>query len=277
MENRKIPEKLINLAGNIYYIQMHRQNAHKEKTGSCQIKGLIKEMSLKHANIAIDIIMKAAKELDSKDKKEAFYELMGNNHVIMAAVYKIRNEFFDSAIDVLCEKEGLPELDIGMPSEYAMIKLCELTDSGECSRLQRALDILMKHGDNLIIIDKNGIEQSNASYLGLSKDDIYSLQLLTRTDKWDLNEFYKFLKESIYGSIHSFYKANEKYIYYFSIYNLHAIIFSIATYIDRNKINKSVYREEKIHKIKESIDELKKANKIVITNSFLNSNIYIMI
>ncbi|OAG31265.1 hypothetical protein NEIG_02659 [Nematocida sp. ERTm5] len=61
----------------------------------------------------------------------------------------------------------------------------------------------MKHGDNLTTVNKNGLKQSNASKLGISKDDIKSLQLLAKTDRWSSIEFSDFLVESIYTSIHT--------------------------------------------------------------------------
>ncbi|EIJ92494.1 uncharacterized protein NEPG_02644, partial [Nematocida parisii ERTm1] len=89
----------------------------------------------------------------------------------MACVYISRKKFFDPSINVLCEKAGLQELDDKMTSEGTFGKLCELTESGECSRLQRALDILAKHGDNLAIVDRGMIKPLNASSLEITDDD----------------------------------------------------------------------------------------------------------
>ncbi|KAI5168032.1 hypothetical protein NEIRO03_2363 [Nematocida sp. AWRm78] len=259
---KRIPDKLINLANNIYYIQLNHRSINTHAYNN-----KIKNECLKHAGMVIDIIMKAAKELDSKDKREAFYELMGNNHMIIAEVY-MRNIFdFNYAINVLCRNEGLPKLDIEMPSEDVMLKLCELTESKECSRLQRAFDILMKHGDNLI--EDIWIKQSNASNLGLSRDDVKSLQLLARTDKWNKEHFIEFLKESIYDSI----SVTEKPARCSSIYDLYITVLNMAIIYENNQ-NIEAYKKENLDKIKEFLDEMKNTDKLSIKSRISDSKIF---
>ncbi|EIJ89386.1 hypothetical protein NEPAR06_0468 [Nematocida parisii] len=273
MENGKKINSLTNLASNIYCIQMYQWNKYMKKPGIKPSKSLIEEKSVNYAYMVIDTIMEVAEELGSEDKKQAFYELMENNHIIMAGVYKIRNEFYNSDINVLCEKAGLPELDDKMTSEDAMIKLCELAESKNCSRLQKALDILVKHGDDLIIVDKDGME-SNASNLGLKNDDIKSLQLLTRIDTWGIGDFSEFLMSSVYGSIYNFYNNNRDNNIYFSLYNLYVTVFDMSTYIDENKIDIEAYKKENISKIKEYLNELTTIKSFGVINPVPNSKIY---
>ncbi|KAI5185029.1 hypothetical protein NEIRO03_1911 [Nematocida sp. AWRm78] len=280
MKNEKTIDALTNLVDNIYCVQLCQRYAYMSMKGMNIIENdnLIKEKSSMHACMVIDIIMEEAEKLDSKDKKEAFYELMRNNHMIIALLYKYRKKFYDNSINVLCEKEHMPKLYDKITAEDAMIKMCELTDSGECSRFQRALDILVKHGNNLSIVDENGIEHSNASKLGISKDDIYSLQLLTKIDKWVGNELIEFLIYSIYGSIYSFYKNNIPIKPYFSIYSLYSTVFSMAIYIDENEnelgIGLEEYKKIVREKIKKALDELKTINSIECRNTILDCKMY---
>ncbi|OAG32774.1 hypothetical protein NEIG_02261, partial [Nematocida sp. ERTm5] len=134
---KRIPDRLINLANNIYYIQLHQRGMRAYVNKNKNDDNSIKNKSLRHARMIIDIIMKVAEELDSEDKREAFYMLMENNHIIIAGEYAVERDLFNPAINILCKKERLPELDAKMTSNDAMFKLCELTESKECSRLQR--------------------------------------------------------------------------------------------------------------------------------------------
>ncbi|OAG32828.1 hypothetical protein NEIG_02444 [Nematocida sp. ERTm5] len=268
---KRIPDKLINLANNIYYIQLRLWREKYSNSNNKIMDNSIEEMSLKHAGMVIDIIMKAAKELDSKDKKEAFYELIGNNHMIIAEVYTHNRHFFNSAINKLCEKECLAELDAKMTSNDAMFKLCELTESKECSRLQRVFDILMKHGDNLTTVDKNGIKQSNASKLGISKDDIKSLQLLAKTDKWGKFDFLEFLIFPIYLSIRTR-KKNGAPKFNFIIYDLYDIILDMA--ILEENIDIETYKKKNIERIKRYLNDLKNKDRVVIRFKNKDSKIY---
>ncbi|KAI5185028.1 hypothetical protein NEIRO03_1910 [Nematocida sp. AWRm78] len=271
--NIKPPKPLANLETNILYIQVNQRKCLSESRSKDKVITEIRK-SLAHTYHIIDIIMKVGRDLDSEDKRKAFYELMGNNHVIMATVYKIRKEFFNSAINVLCEKEGLPELDAKMTSENAMIELCELTDSGECSRLQRALDILMKHGSNLTIVDESGIEQSNLCELDINKDDIKSLQLLTKTSTWNATALSEFLMCSIYGSIFCEATSSNNVLNY-SIYNLYNIVFIMA--VEGNNTDLETYKKQNIDRIKRYLNGLKNKDILGVRSTIRPSHIYINI
>ncbi|KAI5186468.1 hypothetical protein NEIRO03_2298, partial [Nematocida sp. AWRm78] len=196
----EIPEPLEHLAYNLLYIQIYNRIIYR----NINYNGIIYIITscINHIDIVIGILMDVAEDLNNTDKKQAFYRLIGNNHRIMICAYKYRSIFYDSSINILCKSINIPELYEEITSEDAMVKLCELTSSGECSRLQNALNILMKYGDNLTIPDKNGAEHSNIDNLGICDDDIYSLYLLTRTDKYDSIQFMEFFKDSIYNLIY---------------------------------------------------------------------------
>ncbi|EIJ89018.1 hypothetical protein NEPAR06_0398 [Nematocida parisii] len=196
---------------------------------------------------------------------------MENNHGIMADSYKIRRTFFDSSIKILCNSIKISELDDKMTSGNAMIKLCELTESGECSKLQKALDILMKYGDNLIITDMNGTKHSNADNLGITNDDIKLLHLLTRTYVWNNTNFSEFFKNSIYGSIYIKTKNNEKSLFY-SICNLYGAVFDMHTTISIEDTES--YKTYNINKIKKHLNQLQNKKIIDIHNNILESDIF---
>ncbi|KAI5167656.1 hypothetical protein NEIRO03_2206 [Nematocida sp. AWRm78] len=278
----EIPEPLANLAYNILYKKVDFWDSsytildYDEEN----IRSKLEEFT-EHIDMIVDIIMKAAEELDSEDKKDAFYRLMGNNHAFVADAYVIREEeeFFNSSINILCEKAGIQELDKQITQKDIMVKLCELTESKECSRLQRVLDIIMKHGDNLTIKDENGIKQSNADNLGITKDDIYSLQLLTKTGRWDIWNFINFLT-IIYNSIYvkdnkSFFSLKQSVgidndnCLIFPIYGLYNTV-NYMSIDDNDEIdipNKELYKKQNTNKIKKYLKQILNKKRIDISNT----------
>ncbi|KAI5168215.1 hypothetical protein NEIRO03_2489, partial [Nematocida sp. AWRm78] len=217
-----LEESLESLAYNIFYTQIYyRIDNYKN-----DIITEINESSNLTRTI-IGIIKESAEELD-EDKKQAFYKLIGNNYMIMASLYKYRKNFYDSSINILCKKADVQKLHGKITLKTPMVKLFELTESEECSRLQRVLDILMKYGNNLIITGKYGIKRSNHNELGLSNDDIYSLSLLTKIDINHDGFIMKFMK-SIYGLTNI--KEGIDHVYN-PIYNLHSIIYNISNDTD---------------------------------------------
>ncbi|EIJ89488.1 uncharacterized protein NEPG_00985 [Nematocida parisii ERTm1] len=151
----ELPESIEHLAYNLLYIQIYNRIIYR----NINYNGIISIITdcINHIDIIIDIIMSVAEGLNSTHKKQAFYRLMGNNHRIMVCAYKYRSIFYDSSINILCKSINISELYEEITSEDGMVKLCELTSSGDCSRLQNALNILMKYGDNLTTPDEYGI------------------------------------------------------------------------------------------------------------------------
>ncbi|EIJ87084.1 hypothetical protein NEQG_02724, partial [Nematocida parisii ERTm3] len=141
------------------------------------------------------------------------------------------------------------------------LKLYELTESGECSRLQRVLDILIKHGDKLTIVDKDGEEQSNASDLKLTDDDIYSFQLLARTERSDFDSFtYDIINGLIYNLIQV--QDKDKKLHtsiawlYYTIYKMSTMEHGFSLGKDENK-----------DRIKTFLDQLKNVKIIGILDN----------
>ncbi|KAI5127420.1 hypothetical protein NEPAR04_0899 [Nematocida parisii] len=253
---KDLPEPLTNLAYNIFYKQIYNRNIecdYNEDTAISAIKDSIAQIYA-----IIDVIKEGAEALESEDQKKAFYKLMENNHMIMAAVYRNRKNFYDSSINILREKAGISELDEEITSKDAIIKLCELTESKKCSRLQRVLNILMKHDDNLTITDENGIEQSNICDLRLTNDDIYSLQLLARTKDSDFFNFtHCIIHNLIYESIYV--QDNDKDLHN-SIWELYYTIYKM--FIMRNGF--SLDKDNNKDTIKTCLDQLKNMKNIVV-------------
>ncbi|EIJ94621.1 hypothetical protein NEPAR06_0113 [Nematocida parisii] len=254
---KDLPEPLTNLAYNIFYMQIYN------RTFFCDYKDIISEIndSITQTSEIIDMIKEEAEALNSGSKKEAFYKLISNNHSIMASVYRHRKNFYDSSINVLCEKADRSELGEEIPSEDAILKLYELTESGECSRLQKVLDILIKHGDKLTIVDKDGEEQSNVSDLKLTDDDIYSLQLLARTERSDFDSFtYDIINGLIYNLIQV--QDKDKKLHtsiawlYYTIYKMSTMEHGFSLGKDENK-----------DRIKTCVDQLNNMESIDIIDN----------
>ncbi|KAI5168214.1 hypothetical protein NEIRO03_2488 [Nematocida sp. AWRm78] len=268
---KKLPESLATLAHNALYIQIY----NKIKRMEYNEDGIISRVKdiLKYTDLVIDIIKEAAKELDSDSKKQAFYKLIMDNHMFMLVVYNIRRDFYNSSIFKVCNSiHNMPELYNLISSEDAMVKLCQLTESEKYSRLQRALDILMKHGDNLIITDANGVEHSNHTELGLSNDDIYSLSLLTSVQDWsDPNYFTRFMIGSIYRSINVKIEGDEDYMYN-PIYSLYSTLFCI--FVEKNIPNLELYKKENIDILKEYLKQILTIERLSVTNEIMDTEIY---
>ncbi|KAI5167655.1 hypothetical protein NEIRO02_2147 [Nematocida sp. AWRm79] len=277
-----VQEPLANLAYNILFKQLFHRIIHRNYTEDSIISKVYN--ALIHINSIVDIIKELGDELDSDDKKEAFYNLIGNSYLLMAEGYIFRKKLLDLAIDKLCEKEGISKLDDKITSNNAMNKLCELTESKDSCRFKRALDILVKHGDNLIITDENGEEHSNISNLGITEDDIYSLQLLTKANDYDINNFIYFLDGSVSNSM-----WNRGYLRLFLLYNnlvirmdkndlyfyiclLYVNVFNMFTYTSDNILDIESYKEKNRNTIKNYLNQIfkKRIEDISIGNENLS-------
>ncbi|KAI5167494.1 hypothetical protein NEIRO03_2031 [Nematocida sp. AWRm78] len=267
-----LPEPLTNLAYNIFYKQIYDRFWELK----CKKEDIISKIkkSLANTDAIIDIIKKIAEdEFNDKDKEQAFYRLIGNNHMLMASVYIIRKDFYNSSIDILRKDLKMPKLDQKATIPIAIIELCGLTESKDCSRLQRALEILMKHGDNLIIRDNNGVKQSNADNLGLSNDDIYSLYLLTKTHEWEHMDFTDFLYHSIYRSIniqHNDENIDEQSLEY-SIISLYNILYNMS--LMQSDIS-DTSKEENRNEIKKCINQLKNIKSMSVNDDIIRTYAY---
>ncbi|EIJ89373.1 hypothetical protein NEPAR06_0480 [Nematocida parisii] len=265
----EVSEQLNILGYNLLYIQIY--NMFKYINIECDYNGivLIIKNCLHHACNIISAI-KMGSGILNKHKKEAFYDLIRDNQLIIIEVYKLRRKFYDYSINKLCNNEGVPELSNEITSQCAMIKLFELTESDDYSRLQRALDILIKYGDILIITDKYGLTRSNASKLGLTRDDMYSLQLLTRLDRSYISNLYEFLKESVYNIIGVFgLKFDEV-----TLYNLYTKIFNMSKQVAIKEVEYIKYINDSANEIKMYVKELKAMEGIGKLNIFKSTEIY---
>ncbi|KAI5183763.1 hypothetical protein NEIRO03_1337 [Nematocida sp. AWRm78] len=195
----ELPGPLENLAYNALSMQLFQRTAHINKWNKSIIISIVNK-SINHIKLVMRIVMDLAEELQDSDKKEAFYNLIGENHIVMANSYILGADSFNSIINNMCKEANIKQLNHNLSAEKAMAMLSNRAKSKTCSRLQTALNILMKCTSGLTVSDKNEIGYPNATELKTSNDDIYSLQLLEKISS--LHNMPNFLCDSVYKSIY---------------------------------------------------------------------------
>ncbi|EIJ87357.1 hypothetical protein NEPAR06_0934 [Nematocida parisii] len=138
--------------------------------------------SIKIAKHIVADILNASTIITDEEMKMKYYNMMNNNYLIGMEIYKSRHDFFYKIIRQIATNQDVKPAGIKRNSSTALNSLIMPTESKDCSRLQRAWDIITKHGEALDILNQEGNEESNMAKLGLSKDDIYSLYLFTNAD-----------------------------------------------------------------------------------------------
>ncbi|EIJ88053.1 hypothetical protein NEPAR06_1001 [Nematocida parisii] len=255
-----IPVPLRKLAYNMIFIEVFKRTEMGYRYTYNDILTVIKD-SINYIGIIMNIIINIAEDLQDNYKKEVFYRVMGNNHMIIAAVYQHRNDFFCDTIDKLCEIHKIKKLDYKLYSDDALIGLFESNKYKKCSRLKRALDILMKYGDNLIIRDNNGNEKSNARKLGISNDDIKSLQLLRRVHQEDVFS----IISVVYDSIHI---KNKNWNETVSIFWLYLFMLKLSIFMDIKEDILSHKSTKTVDIIKQYLKNMENVeNTLIIKNS----------
>ncbi|OAG30730.1 hypothetical protein NEIG_00242 [Nematocida sp. ERTm5] len=206
----EIPEELVNLAYNIFYIKLFDRVMDKPISNYKDIIISEANESIKSAGMIINTVIKTANQLKGFSIAKGFYNCIKNNPIIMAAGYKIRQRIFNSFINTLCEKEGIPELDDKITKKEANTILAVFEKSKLCCRAQTALHIVMKHCNVINITDENQIKQLSADGLGISRHDIETLQLFQRANPISGDEFLTTLnndddciKPILYNSLHT--------------------------------------------------------------------------
>ncbi|OAG33246.1 hypothetical protein NEIG_00996 [Nematocida sp. ERTm5] len=152
-------------------------------------------MVIQNTELLMDNIQKAADmKIESASEKAAYYDMVNENHIITALAYSYRPNFLYNIVRTIDSKRIDARL-INTDCPAILDSLFEIVPKFGCSRLQRVLDILLQHGDNLSMLNQN--TEENMKKLGLSLDDIYSLQLYTRAQQFDR---FNLIRE-IYNSI----------------------------------------------------------------------------
>ncbi|OAG33635.1 hypothetical protein NEIG_01508 [Nematocida sp. ERTm5] len=252
-----IPEDLVNLAYNIFYIKLFDSVMDTPISNYKNIISKVNE-SIKTADMLIKKIQESREEIKKKSYRECFYAVIGNTRAITAAAYKIRRNTLDYVINTLGEKAGIPKLDEKMSENEVTCKLNRPTKSKESSRLKRAANIIITNAHNIIIKDQDEIVGPNADSaeeLWISEDDISSLQLYIRENDVRTNEFSIGLNTLVDMLIYDISKYEETaYIYN----DLHIALFNIFTNKDLNSQVDELYtKEEYSNKIKEALNGIK--------------------
>ncbi|KAI5186638.1 hypothetical protein NEIRO03_2337 [Nematocida sp. AWRm78] len=138
--------------------------------------------SIKTAKHIVEDILNASTIITDEEMKMEYYNMMNSNYLIGMEVYKNRHDFFYKIIRQIAISQDVKPLGVKRKSSAVLNSLIMPTESKDCSRLQRAWDIITMHGEALAILSQEGMEESNMDKLGLSKDDIYSLYLFTKAD-----------------------------------------------------------------------------------------------
>ncbi|KAI5184849.1 hypothetical protein NEIRO03_1854 [Nematocida sp. AWRm78] len=217
--------------------------------------------SIESIEMAMDVIQKAAEsKIKNKKQKAAYYDMINNNHITTDLAYLYKYEFLYNIVRRIDTKKNNFE---AIEKKYADIvnNIFELTENKECSRFQRAMDILSTHGDNISILNDDRYRQEeNMERLGLNIDDVYSLQLFAEFEKFDGPSIIK----HIYDSIGIEDSNGQQYNFYDTALSLNH--FRNTTKEDLLADNKSC-----IDGFKKDLDILKRTKTVFINEDILNN------
>ncbi|EIJ89574.1 hypothetical protein NEQG_00344 [Nematocida parisii ERTm3] len=258
---------LNNLAYNSLVLQiLNSVNENSPYDENCIIA--IVNKSIKNTKIIMNTIIDPNNHLSDYKKKHAYYDIMNNNHLVAAQVYKKRQNFFCHTINKLCALHNIYVLPDVILSSDALANLFEIVHSIDIPRIQRALEVILKHGDSLITINENGEEKSNIIELGLNNGDIYSLHLLTRVDTNDIHWLINIAYDSIF--VESSSKHNNKY--FSSLYYLlYFPIWQMCIKTETDHILSYIHKE--VNNFQRSLDIFKGMKSLVIYDARVQFNI----
>ncbi|KAI5166677.1 hypothetical protein NEIRO03_1105 [Nematocida sp. AWRm78] len=152
--------------------------------------------AIRDTEITITGIENAAKKIKIPKQRDAYYKLMNSNHLFIANISIVRSYVWTDIIHALCPYYATKKLN-KISSSKALDGLLELTEDGECSRLQRVLDIITNNTGKFTRCNELGEKESNLDTLGLSEEDIQSLHLFASVNYKHLSTIIK----KIYNSI----------------------------------------------------------------------------
>ncbi|EIJ87328.1 hypothetical protein NEQG_02451 [Nematocida parisii ERTm3] len=158
------------------------------KTYDILIKSIFDDI-IKNIKIRASIVWNTINHVTEDDRQRAgWHTIMNNNHLNVVHNYLPWKDFLYNTLDEFSTKQSIKKPTEAIYSADVIKRLFELTESKECSRLQRVLDILEQHGKEIVTINESGNEESNMKKLGLEPDDIYSLQLFTRANPYEIDQ-----------------------------------------------------------------------------------------
>ncbi|KAI5154889.1 hypothetical protein NEPAR06_1356 [Nematocida parisii] len=158
------------------------------KTYDILIKSIFDDI-IKNIKIRASIVWNTINHVTEDDRQRTgWHTIMNNNHLNVVHNYLPWKDFLYNTLDEFSTKQSIKKPTEAIYSADVIKRLFELTESKECSRLQRVLDILEQHGKEIVTINESGNEESNMKKLGLEPDDIYSLQLFTRANPYEIDQ-----------------------------------------------------------------------------------------
>ncbi|KAI5130024.1 hypothetical protein NEPAR04_1724 [Nematocida parisii] len=170
-----------------------------EKIQICDIEVIIGEVNraIRTTEAILDALEAVANELPCINSKEAFYNLMGNNHLFMLSKYEtVLAYIIDDLINAL--KSHNPPVPAKLNISDADAKLFAHAKDKKITRIERVIEILTQHGGGLSYrINYNEIV-SNLDKLDISPDDIYSLQLFLSAKHKNRFKVIRDMQESVF-------------------------------------------------------------------------------
>ncbi|EIJ87615.1 hypothetical protein NEPAR06_1444 [Nematocida parisii] len=152
--------------------------------------------AIRDTKTTITGIENAAKKIKIPKQRDAYYKLMNSNHLFIANISIVRSYVWTDIIHALYPYYATKKLN-KISSSKALDEILELTGDGECSRLQKVLDIITNNTGKFTRCNELGEKESNLDTLGLSEEDIESLHLFTSVNYKHLSMIIK----KIYNSI----------------------------------------------------------------------------
>ncbi|KAI5167960.1 hypothetical protein NEIRO02_2289 [Nematocida sp. AWRm79] len=170
---------LNNLAYNTFMIMVSR-NIKDDQILSAEAVNDAIVKSIEETEIIMSAIEEAGNEMKDANQRKAYYNLMNNNHLsIMLQYSHIYNYILKDLKDAVNAYN--PAFLSQLTPQKAEEALLKCSMFSKTTRLQKVLNILIKHGGNLSGHNDNGEVIANFSSLHLTSDEIYSLQLFLST------------------------------------------------------------------------------------------------
>ncbi|EIJ93309.1 uncharacterized protein NEPG_01651 [Nematocida parisii ERTm1] len=193
---------LNNLAYNTFMIMISRNIKDDQILTAEAVNDAIRK-SIEETEIIMSAIEEAGNEMKDAKQRKAYYNLMNNNHLSIMLQYSHIHDYILKDLKDAVNAYNPTFLSQLTPqeAEEALLKCSILSKT---TRLQKVLNILIKHGGNLSGNNDNGEVIANFSSLHLTSDEIYSLQLFLSTGYDNLFYPIQTMEKSIFVLEHAY-------------------------------------------------------------------------
>ncbi|KAI5146365.1 hypothetical protein NEPAR07_2325 [Nematocida parisii] len=193
---------LNNLAYNTFMIMISRNIKDDQILTAEAVNDAIRK-SIEETEIIMSAIEEAGNEMKDAKQRKAYYNLMNNNHLSIMLQYSHIHDYILKDLKDAVNAYNPTFLSQLTPqeAEEALLKCSILSKT---TRLQKVLNILIKHGGNLSGHNDNGEVIANFSSLHLTSDEIYSLQLFLSTGYDNLFYPIQAMEKSIFVLEHAY-------------------------------------------------------------------------